>query len=116
MLTSAYDDVRLDSHSLKILYARLSRLCFQLLGSAQVGNQCNMDQDGVFVADIMLELSDGLKEGLALDVTHRSADFNDGDARVCIGEVAVEAALDLICDVRDDLHGAAAVIAAALLL
>ena len=35
---AAYDDIRLDSHSLQLLYAGLCGLCFQLLGSAQIRN------------------------------------------------------------------------------
>ena len=55
------------------------------------------------------------RNGQALDVAHRAADL--GDEHVDLGELgqAVHAALDLVGDVRDDLHGAAEVVAAALL-
>ncbi len=38
-----------------------------------------MDQNGIFMADVMLELSDGLQKRLALDITYGAADLNDGD-------------------------------------
>ena len=75
-----------------------------------------MDQDRVVAADLMLELSDGLQERLALDVAHRAAHLDNGDPGIFISEIAVEAALDLIRDVGDHLYRAAAVIAAALFL
>ena len=38
-----------------------------------------MDQNGIFVPHLMLELTDGLQERLALDITDGTADLNDGD-------------------------------------
>lgn len=52
------------------------------------------------------------QEGLALHVADRAADLDDGDLVLA----AVEAALDLVGDVRDDLHRAPAEVAAALAL
>ena len=112
MLAPAYDDVRLDSHALQLLHACLRRLGLHFLGCAQVGNQRHMNQYGIFVSDLVLELADGLQEGLALDVAHRAADLDNGNAHVRVSKVSVETALDFVCDVRNHLHGTAAVIAA----
>ena len=116
MLTSADDDIRLDAHALQILNAGLGRLGLQFLRSAQIRNQRYMDQNGIIMAHLMLELTDGLQERLAFDITYGTADLDDGDAGLIIGKVAVKAALDLIGDMRDDLYGTSAVITTTLLL
>ena len=38
-----------------------------------------MDQNGIVMPYLMLELTDGLQERLALDITDGTADFDDGD-------------------------------------
>ena len=74
-----------------------------------------MDVQDVLAAHVLAELTDGLEEREALDVADRAADL--GDEHVDLGELgqAVHAALDLVGDVRDDLHSATEVVAAALL-
>ena len=45
-----------------------------------------MDHDGIFTSDIMLKLTDGLKEGLGLYISYCAAYLNDGNAvlgRIC---------------------------------
>ena len=41
-----------------------------------------MDQNGIFMTDIMLELTDRLQKRLAFDVTDGTAYLNDGAFRV----------------------------------
>ena len=64
------------------------------------------------MADVVLELADGLKKRLALNISDRAADFNNGNLCFIAGVIAVETVLNLICNMRDDLNRAAAVIAA----
>ena len=75
-----------------------------------------MDQNGIIMAHLMLELTNGFQERLALDITYGTAALNDGDAGLIIGKVAVKSALDLIGDMGDDLYGTSAVITTTLLL
>ena len=75
-----------------------------------------MNQNSIFPSDVMLELADRLQKRLALDIADCAAYLNDRDVHVIGGIVAVKTALDLICDMRDHLHGAAAEVAAAFLL
>ena len=103
-------------HALQILNTGLGRLGLQFLRSTQIRNQRYMDQNGVIMAHLMLELTNGLQKRLALDVTYGTADLDDGDAGLIICKVAVKAALDLIGDMGDDLYGTSAIVAAALLL
>ena len=75
-----------------------------------------MNQDCIIPADFMLELTDGFEERLAFDIAHRTADFDDGNSRLFIGEIPVKTALDFVCNMRNDLYGSAAVIAPAFFL
>src|SRR6202008_149843 len=72
------------------------------------------DEQRVVAADVEAELTNRLEERHALDVADRAADFDEHDIDVARG--AANRVLDLVGDVRDDLHGAAQVVAAALLL
>ena len=75
-----------------------------------------MDQDGVFASHLVLELSDGFQKGLSFDVTYGSAHLDNCNAHFVVGVIAVKPAFDLIGDMRDHLHCAAAVIAVPFLL
>ena len=58
-----------------------------------------MDQNGVLVSDVMLELADCLQKRLALDIADGSADLNDGNTLLVYFFSAVETALDFVCPV-----------------
>ena len=75
-----------------------------------------MDQDRVFVADLPLKLADGFHKRLAFNIAYGAAHLDDGDPGFIVCEIPIEAALDLVGDVRDDLDRAAAVIAPPFLL
>ena len=75
-----------------------------------------MDENGIFMTDLMLELTDSLQKRLAFDITDGSAHLNNSNLSIGGGIVAVEAALDLIGDMRDDLNGTSAKITAAFFL
>ena len=62
-----------------------------------------------------LELAHRLEERQRLDVAHRAADLDDVHVGLRREPEPHDAALDLVGDVRDHLHGAAQVVAAALL-
>ena len=68
----------------------------------------------VVPADVPAKLSNCLNEGDDLDVADGPPDLDDDDVDVLVGQ-ALDTVLDLICDVRDDLHGATEEVAAALL-
>ncbi|MNG11315.1 hypothetical protein D3C84_948470 [compost metagenome] len=72
-----------------------------------------MHQHRALGADFDAQLADRLEERLRLDVADGTADFHQGD--VGIAGALDDAALDLVGDVRNHLHGGAQVVAAALL-
>ena len=91
----------------------LRRLGLQLARGRDVRHQRDVHAERVLRAGLDLELADGLEERERLDVADRAADLDDGDVRA-LGRVA-DARLDLVGDVRNDLHGGAEVLAAPLL-
>ena len=74
-----------------------------------------MDVERVLAADFAAHLADRLDECLALDVADRAADLDDDDVGVVLPGGEPQALLDLVGDVRDDLDGAAEIVAAAFL-
>ena len=91
-LRAADNDVRLNSHSLQLFDARLCRLGFEFLGCLEIRNQCDVNQNCIFVSDIQLELADGLQKRLALDVTDRAAHFDDGNLCILTTVIAIKTA------------------------
>ena len=54
----ADQNIRLKAHALQLFDAGLGRFRFQLLGCFQIRNQGHMDQNGVFMAYVVLELTE----------------------------------------------------------
>ena len=102
----------LDADLAQLGDALLGGLGLQLAGGLDEGHERDVDEEDVFRADLEGELADGLEEGQALDVARGAADLGDDDVAGLLLAQAMDARLDLIGDVRDDLHGLAEVIAA----
>lgn len=81
-----------------------------------------MDLHKVVLAGPASQLAHRLYEGRALNVAHRAAELHDTHVRRLVGVIhgnlrdALDPVLDGIRQVRDDLHGAAEVVAATLAL
>ncbi len=71
-----------------------------------------MDEERVLATDLVAELADRLEERQRFDVADRAADLDDHD--VVVGRHALDRGLDLVGDVRDDLHRGPEVFTAAL--
>ena len=98
----------------------LGRLGLQLAGRRQVGHQRDVQEEAVVPADVVAHLAGRLEERQRLDVADGAADLGDHDVRTASpsgpgSAIAPDPGLDLVGDVRDDLHGVAEVLAAALL-
>ena len=113
-LGAADEDVGLDADLPELADGVLRRLGLRLAGGLEVGHEGEVDVHAVVLADVEGELADRLEERQALDVADRAADLGDDDVDV-VGRELADGGLDLVGDVRDDLHGAAEVVAAALL-
>ena len=113
-LRARQQHVGLDADAAQLVDGVLRRLRLQLARVADVGHEREVDEHAVAAADVDRELADRLEERQRLDVADRAADLGDDDVGVLrLGE-QLDAVLDLVGDVRDDLDGAAEVVAAAL--
>ena len=110
---AAEEDVGLDADGEHLLDGVLGGLGLQLLRGGDPGDEGDVDEDGVFAAEVLAHLADGFEEGQGFDVADGAADFDDGD--VAVGRDLAHGVLDLVGDVGDDLDGLAEVVAAALL-
>ncbi len=115
LLRAGDDDVRLDADLAQLRDGVLRRLGLGLAHDADDRHERDVHVEHVLAADVLAELADGLEEGQALDVADGAADLGDEHVDAQALGQTVHAALDLVGDVRDDLDGAAEVVAAALL-
>ena len=110
------DDVGIDAHALKLLDGMLRGLGFMFFRAAQIGDKGHMDKEAVLPADLQRDLANGLQKRLGLDVADGAADLRDNDVRVGLFADGVDEFLDLVRDVRNDLHRRAEIFAAPLLV
>src|SRR5918992_2656703 len=96
------EEVRLDTELHEVAHRVLGRLRLELTRGSDIRYERQVDEDRVLAADVVAELANGLEKRLRLDVADGSADFDDDD--VVLGSDAADRGLDLIGDVRDDLH------------
>ena len=68
LVTAQNDDVRSDSQPLQLFYGVLGGLRFVLSRRFQIGDQSDMDEQGVPRPHLMAYLPDGFNKGLALDI------------------------------------------------
>ena len=110
-----HQDVGLQTVFHQCLDRMLRRLGLQLARSGHVGDQRQVHERRIAVAERIAQLAHRLDEGQRLDVAHRAAQFGDDDVVDLLLRQQLNAPLDLVGDMGDDLHGLAQVIAAALL-
>ena len=109
---AAQQDVGLDADRSQLLDRMLGRLGLELAGARDEWHERQMDEGRGAARQLVAELADRLEERQALDVADRAADLaqHEVDALVAGGNEI----LDGVGDVRDDLHGGAEIVAAAL--
>ena len=73
-----------------------------------------MNIQAVFFTDIERELTNGFEKRLAFDVANGSPNFSDDNVNIFVSQ-PIQAALDFVGDVRNDLNRFAQELAAALL-
>ena len=112
---AANEDVGLDADLPQLLDAVLRRLGLGLAGRLEIRDQRQVDVEAVVLADVEGELADRFEERQPFDVADGAADLGDDHVHVVGGQLA-DGRLDLVGDVRDDLHGLAEVVAVAFLL
>jgi hypothetical protein len=114
-LGAADQHVRLNADLAKLTDRVLCGLGFQLAGRLEIRHEGEMDITAVLAADIEGELANGFQKRLTFDVADCAANLGDDDVDARLSQL-VDAVLDLVGDVRNDLHGLAEILAAPLLL
>ncbi len=109
------DHVRLDSDAAQLLDGMLRGLGLELARRGQGRQQGHVHVHDVAAADVLAHLADRLEERQRFDVADRAADFDYHHVRATVARQLLDPLLDLVGDVRDDLHRAAQVVATALL-
>ena len=112
-LGAADQDVGLDSDLHQLAHGVLRRLRLHLARGRDVRHEREVNEERVLAADLVAELADRLEERQRFDVADRAADLDDDD--VVLGREPLDRGLDLVGDVRNDLHRRAEVLAAPLL-
>ena len=113
-VAAAHDRVGLDAPAAQLGDGVLGRLGLLLARRTDVRHERDVHVEDVLAPDLVAELPDRFEERQDLDVADRAADLGDHDVDVVGGE-RVDPRLDLVGDVRDDLHRLAEVLAAAFL-
>ena len=109
MLGAAEQQVRLDADAAQLAHRMLGRLGLQLAGRGEERHQRQVQIGDPVVAELEAELPDRLEERQALDVADRAADL--AEQEVDAVEIAQDALLDHVGDVRHHLDGAAEIVA-----
>ena len=91
----------------------LRGLALELPGAGNLHDQGHMDKHHIPMSPLRSHLTDGLQEGLGLNVAHGAADLGDHHIHILLGH-GVNAALDLVGDVGNDLHRGTQIVAPAL--
>ncbi|MNM57342.1 hypothetical protein D3C81_685400 [compost metagenome] len=113
LFRAAQQHVRLDADRAQFLHRVLGRLGLQFTRGGDVRHQGEVHEQCLFRATLGTHLADRLQERQRLDVADGATDLHQGHVEALGG--FVHAATDLVGDVRNDLHGRAQVVAAALL-
>jgi hypothetical protein len=115
-IRSQHDHVGMDALRPQFGNRVLGRLGLELFGRADVGNEGDMQVEGVLTPDVVAELPDGLEEGKALDVADGASHLGDDDIGTALLPHPGDAGFDLVGDVRDHLDRVTQIVAPAFLL
>ena len=110
LFAATHNDIWLNTTRTKLCNAVLSGLCLLLTTWPDKRHQSDMQVTHIVAACFVTKLTDCLQEGQNLNVAHSAAHFGDHNIGV-IGSNTANTALDLVGDVRDNLHGLSEVVA-----
>ena len=106
--------IRGDAELTQHHHGMLGRLGLELMGGGDVRHQRDMHEHAVLGTQVATDLTCGLQERLGFDIAYRAADFGDDHVDI-VGRLGAHTGLDLIGDMRNDLHALAEVFAGAFL-
>ena len=97
----------------QLLDGMLGGFGFYFAGSRNIGHQRQVHKQRLVMPKFDTELTNRLQKWQGFDITHGTTDLNQNDIRI-VG-AAHHGFLDLVRDMRNNLHGSPEVIATALL-
>lgn len=109
---------RLHADLAQLLHRVLGRLGLELAGAGDERHQRQVHERGLVAAQAQAHLTRGFQERQRFDVAHRAANFHDRHIRLAVVRslgAALDKGLDLVGDVRNDLHRLAEILTATLL-
>src|SRR5205085_10113494 len=109
---TAKQSVGLNSDAQHLLDAVLGRLGFLFACGCDVRNQGNVNEKGIFRAELKTHLADGFEKGKRFNVADGAADFDDHYVNA-FGNF-FDGGFDFVGDVGNHLDGFAEIVAAAL--
>ena len=115
MLSTQHKAIGLDTEALQLLYRVLGWLCLELACSREIRYICKV-YAYCTTTELPLQLADSLEEWKTLDVTYSTTDLGNHKVELLLSATALHLALDLVCDVRDNLHCLAKILTTTLLL
>jgi len=111
-IAPAQQDIRLNPDSQHLFYAVLRGLVLSSPAAAMKGTSVTCTKSVFFRAEFQAHLANRFQERQGFDVANGAANFYNYNV-YAFGDFA-DAALDLVGNVRDHLHGLSQIIAAAL--
>ena len=111
-----HDNIGENAHALQFLDGMLGGLTLEFARTGDIGYERDVDEATVLPAHLARDLTNCLQKRLGLDITRRAADLGDDDIGVRRLSDLVDEGLDLVGDVRNDLHRLPEVLAVALLV
>ena len=115
VLSAQNQHIRLDTQLLKLLHRVLRRLRLKLLGSSDIRHISQMHAQAV-LPQLPTELSHSLKKRKRLNVANHAANLSDYEIIITRQTELLHRPLDLIGDMRHNLHRFAQIIATTLLI
>ena len=103
--------IRLNTDFAQLFHRMLGRLGFDFARRRDIRHIAQMHKQGIAAAELAAHLADGFQKRQRFDVAHGAADFHNGHIVAC--RAFVNFALDFVGNMRNHLHGAAQVVAAA---
>ena len=115
LFSTKYQDIWLNTYTLQFLNTMLSWFCFQLTSSLEVRNVCQMNIDST-LTKLPSHLANSLHEWSTLNITNSTTNLGDYIIVVIFLSKKFYVALNLVCDMRNNLNGLSQIIATTFLV
>ena len=116
MLRTKYQHIGLQTILQQSLNRVLSRLGLQLGTCRHIGYKCQMNQRRIAITELIAQLTYRLNVRQRLDIAHRTTDLGNDHIVALLSRQQLNATLDLVGNMGDNLNGLAHILATTLLV